>query len=290
MFDNFSGSNEPKERFSINFSAYDHKGKPPGTYITLEQAEARRFYQEVKENKPVNPMHFAKKLLDIHTHLSPEELHFMYKNIEFDTNKINEIVYDEWSSSSPLLEVIMSGHYPQAVQALVQSGANPNLEVDGISPISEAKRQGKNDIVDLLEAKPDKPALPNKAKVRINIIKIPANEREANILAVYRVLSDDNLMKNKDGSVPNIIKEMREIVGKLDPENEEEIAGAILEIKTKIAHGSEDNISDNARNVLNGFAKSSCCDFQKIRAALSENLAMDEIMNNVKEPSALMRT
>lgn len=206
----------------------------------------------------------------------------------FDTSKINEIVHDGWSSSSPLLEVIMSGHYPQAVQALVQSGANPNLEVDGVSPISEAKRQGMNDIVDLLEAKPDKPSLPNKAKVRINIIKIPANKREANILAVYKVLSDDNLMKNKDGSVPNIIKEICEIVVKLDPENEEEIAGAILEIKTKIAH-SEDNISDNARDVLNGFAKSSCCDFQKIRAALSENLAMDEIMNNAKEAPGLMR-
>ncbi|HBC0464177.1 TPA: hypothetical protein RG395_001800 [Legionella pneumophila] len=288
LFDNFSGSNEPKERFSINFSAYDHKGKPPGTYITLEQAEARRFYQEVKENKPVNPMHFAKKLLDIHAHLSPEELHFMYKNIVFDASKINEIVYDDWGSSSPLLEVIRSGHYPQAVQALVQSGANPNLEVDGVSPISEAKRQGMNDIVDFLEVKPDKPSLPDKAKVRINIIKIPANEREANILAVYKVLSDDNLMKNKDGSVPNIIKEICEIVGKLDPENEGEIASAILEIKTKIAH-SEDNISDNARDVLNGFAKSSSCDFQKIRAALSENLAMDEIMNNAKEAPGLMQ-
>ncbi|HHL3491893.1 TPA: hypothetical protein ACQ53F_000698 [Legionella pneumophila] len=286
LYDSF---NESSDNFFVEFSAYDHKGKPPGVFITLDQAEARRFYRAVKENKPVDPTEFAQKLLDIHKHLSPEELNYLYKNIVFDKSKINDIFSAGWDEYTPLLKVIRSGNYPQAVQALTQSGANPNLEVYGVSPISEAKERGMNEIVDLLEAKPDKPALPNKAKVKINIIKIPANEREANILAVYKVLSDDNLMKNKDGSVPNIIKELCEIVGKLDPENEEEIAGAILEIKTKIAHGSEDNISDNARDVLNGFAKSSCCDFQKIRAALSENLAMDEIMNDVQEPPSLMR-
>lgn len=288
LYDRFSG--EPRDKFDVVFSAYDHKGKSSGVYITLEQAEARRFYQAVKENKPVNPIEFAKKLSDIHAYLTPEELNFMYKNIVFDKSKINEIVYDGWSGCSPLLEVIRIGYYPQAVQALVQSGANPNLEVEGVSPISEAKKnKDMKDIADILEAKPDKPSLPNKAKIRINVMKIPANEREANILAVYNVLNDDDLLKNKDGEVPDIIKEMRDIVGKLDPKNEEEIAGAILEIKSRIAHGSEDNINDNVRDVLNGFAKSSCCDFQKIRAALSDNPAMDEIMNKVNNLPNLMQ-
>lgn len=279
LYDNFG---EPPDNFFVEFSAYDHKGKPPGVFITLEQAEARSFYQAVKENKPVNPIEFAKKLPELHSHLSSEELNFMYKNITFDKSKINEIISTGWDDSSPLLKVIGSGHYPQAVQALLQSGANPNLEVDGISPISDAKSRGMNDIVNLLEGKSDKPTLPNMAKVRINVMKIPVNEREANILAVYKVLNDDDLMKNKDGSVPNIIKEMREIIGKLNPENEEKIASAILEVKNKIAHGSGNNMSENAREVLNAFANSSCCDFQKIRAALTDNPTMDNIMNKIR--------
>ncbi|HHT9952022.1 TPA: hypothetical protein ACT9K3_001866 [Legionella pneumophila] len=286
LYDNLGST---PDNFFVEFSAYDHKGKPPGVYITLEQAEARRFYQAVKENKPVNPIEFAKKISDIHAYSTPEELNFMYKNIVFDKSKINDIFSAGWDDYSPLLKVIRCGHYPQAVQALIQYGANPNLEVEGVSPISEAKSKGMKDIADILEAKPDKPSLPNKAKIRINVMKIPANEREANILAVYNVLNNDDLLKNKDGEVPNIIKEMRDIVGKLDPKNEEEIAGAILEIKSRIAHGSEDNINDNVRDVLNGFAKSSCCDFQKIRAALSDNPAMDEIMNKVNNLPNLMQ-
>nr|WP_229309762.1 hypothetical protein [Legionella pneumophila] len=54
----------------------------------------------------------------------------------------------------------------------------------------------------------ESPTLPNKAKVRISIMKIPANEREENILAVYTVLENDELLRNQGGSVPTIIKEI----------------------------------------------------------------------------------
>ncbi|WP_115701894.1 hypothetical protein [Legionella sainthelensi] len=124
--------------------------------------------------------------------------------------------------------------------------------------------------------------LPNKTKTQINIMKIPANEREENILAVYIVLKNDELLKNQEGSVPELIKEIREIVGKLNPSKEGDIANAIIEIKRKIGESRESQYGENAQSLIEAFAKPSCCDFQKIRAALSTNPAMDEIMNPVR--------
>ncbi|HBD7103428.1 TPA: hypothetical protein ACT96X_002902 [Legionella pneumophila] len=128
----------------------------------------------------------------------------------------------------------------------------------------------------------ESPTLPNKAKVRISIMKIPANEREENILAVYTVLKNDELLRNQGGSVPTIIKEIRDIVGKIDPSEEENIATAIIEIKRKIANNSDNNYNENAHDIIKAFESPSCCDFRKIRAALTTNPAMDEIMNPVR--------
>ncbi|KTD54350.1 ankyrin repeat protein [Legionella sainthelensi] len=124
--------------------------------------------------------------------------------------------------------------------------------------------------------------LPNKTKAQINIMRIPANEREENILAVYIVLKNDELLKNQEGSVPELVKEIREIVGKLNPSKEGDIANAIIEIKRKIGESRESQYSENAQSLIEAFAKPSCCDFQKIRAALSTNPAMDQIMNPVR--------
>ncbi|WP_115705004.1 hypothetical protein [Legionella sainthelensi] len=128
----------------------------------------------------------------------------------------------------------------------------------------------------------DKPKLPNKVKVRINIIRIPTNEREENILAVYTVLNNTDLIRNQDGSTPNIMKEIRDIVGNLDPSKEEDIAQAIIEIKNKIIHSEGSNYTKNALDIINAFSKPSCCDFQKIRAELTANHTMSEIMNPIK--------
>lgn len=133
-----------------------------------------------------------------------------------------------------------------------------------------------------INSRQESPALPNKTKVHISIMKIPANEREENILAVHTVLRNDELLRNQDGSVPTIIKEIRDIVGKIDPSEEENIANAIIEIKRKIADNSDHNSNENARDVIKAFESPSCCDFRKIRAALTANPAMDEIMNPVR--------
>ncbi|HAT9100976.1 TPA: hypothetical protein JBB53_06160 [Legionella pneumophila subsp. pneumophila] len=133
-----------------------------------------------------------------------------------------------------------------------------------------------------INSRQESPALPNKTKVHISIMKIPANEREENILAVHTALRNDELLRNQDGSVPGIIKEIRDIVGKIAPSEEENIAHAIIEIKRKIADNSDHNYNENARDVIKAFESPSCCDFRKIRAALTTNPAMDEIMNPVR--------
>lgn len=39
-------------------------------------------------------------------------------------------------------------------------------------------------------------------KVKVNVLRIPANEREANIVAVYSILINKDLMGDMDGNPP----------------------------------------------------------------------------------------
>ncbi|HGJ5226012.1 TPA: hypothetical protein ACJXEA_000030 [Legionella pneumophila subsp. fraseri] len=48
-------------------------------------------------------------------------------------------------------------------------------------------------------------------KVKVNVLRIPANEREANIVAVYAVLINKDLMGNID-SIPNVIWQIKSII------------------------------------------------------------------------------
>ncbi|HAT7071424.1 TPA: hypothetical protein JAN90_01235 [Legionella pneumophila] len=41
-------------------------------------------------------------------------------------------------------------------------------------------------------------------------------------------------------------------------------------------------MAGNAHDIINAFAKPSCCNFRKIRAALTANPAMSEIMNPIR--------
>lgn len=120
------------------------------------------------------------------------------------------------------------------------------------------------------------------AKARINIMKISADERNENISSVKKVLENEELLSNQGGSFPIIIKEIRDIVENIDPSEEENIANAIIEIKRKIEDRSDNNYSDMVQFILNAFAQPSCCDFRKIRAALTENPKVDKIMNSVE--------
>lgn len=117
------------------------------------------------------------------------------------------------------------------------------------------------------DSKQESLTIPNKNKVTVSIMKIPANEREENIFAVYTVLKNDELLRNPDSSVPAIIKTIRDIMVNIDPSKEENISNAIIEIKRKIAENKDNNYNQNADDIIKAFTKASCCDFQKIRAA-----------------------
>ncbi|MCW8394327.1 NUDIX hydrolase [Legionella sp. PATHC039] len=125
-------------------------------------------------------------------------------------------------------------------------------------------------------------SLSNIAKIHVSIAKIDADERKENISAVYRVLENDDFLRNQDGTVSTIIKQIKEIVMKIDPSKEENITNAIVEIKKKISENKEDNHSESAYFIINAFANPSCRNFQKVRETLSTNPAIDELMNSNK--------
>lgn len=136
-------------------------------------------------------------------------------------------------------------------------------------------------------SKQENPTIPNKNKVTMSVTKIPLNEREENILAVYTVLKNDELLRNVDGTVPAIIKTMRDIVANIDPSREENISNALIEIKRRITENKDNNYNEPVGDIIEAFAKPSCCDFRKIRTALTANPIMDEIMKPIRKGGQL---
>lgn len=130
-----------------------------------------------------------------------------------------------------------------------------------------------------------KPVRPNKTKIGLNVTKIPTSEREQNILAVLTVLNNDELLKNQDGSIPQIIQEIREIVGTLDPSNEEDIVEAIINIKDKITDSGENIDNERARIVINAFNLPNN-NFKKIRVALEVDQEMKYTMDSISGTSS----
>ncbi|WP_192877255.1 hypothetical protein [Legionella pneumophila] len=258
-------------RWRNNESKANDYQKSSGAFTWL------RHYTDFGKNRANDLKNDLNKAQDLHTMLDVLQKHFannsrlhnhsldsyllraMYK----DFNKFNSIFNFEHLTIKNDTDANREWLRKEMLQMATKTNMNITLENPTVS------RQ-------------ESPTLPNKAKVRISIMKIPANEREENILAVYTVLENDELLRNQGGSVPTIIKEIRDIVGKIDPSNEENIANAIIEIKRKIADNSDNNYNENAHDIINALNNPSCCDFRKIRAALTANPAMDEIMNPVR--------
>ncbi|RAP37651.1 hypothetical protein B1207_04255 [Legionella quinlivanii] len=124
--------------------------------------------------------------------------------------------------------------------------------------------------------------MPNKLKVRSNIIKIPGSEREENIFAVNAVLHDDDLMKGQDGKIPDIILEIRNIMEDIDCSDDKEIAAAIIQIKDRINNSRERNHSTNTQEIINVLSQPGHINFRVIRDALSKNESMEKIMAPIK--------
>ncbi|HAU1320176.1 TPA: hypothetical protein F8R96_04385 [Legionella pneumophila] len=258
-------------RWRNNESKANDYQKSSGAFTWL------RHYTDFGKNRANDLKNDLNKAQDLHTMLDVLQKHFannsrlhnhsldsyllraMYK----DCNKFNSIFNFEHLTIKNDTDANREWLREEMLQMATKTNMNITLENSTVS------RQ-------------ESPTLPNKAKVRISIMKIPANEREENILAVYTVLKNDELLRNQSGSVPTIIKEIRDIVGKIDPSDEENIANAIIEIKRKIADNSDNNYNENTHDIINALNNPSCCDFRKIRAALTANPAMDEIMNPVR--------
>lgn len=146
------------ETFSMGFAALDKKGNSPGKYITFEEAEARELYQSVQEGKPIDPIIFSENIDRLHQLFSQENMDDFYRRVTFDRSKINEQKDGGWSGYyTPLYKVLNSGYRPQAVEALLNAGANPDLvpkyEIE--TPLLLARHNGQNDIASLLEEKSD---------------------------------------------------------------------------------------------------------------------------------------
>ncbi|HAU1344334.1 TPA: hypothetical protein K0O60_003062, partial [Legionella pneumophila] len=63
-------------------------------------------------------------------------------------------------------------------------------------------------------------------KVKVNVLRIPANEREANIVAVYAILINKDLMGNID-NIPNVIWQIKSMIENINLDDDDDIARSI---------------------------------------------------------------
>ncbi len=215
---------------------------------------------------------------DIDKYLSPEEVDNFYKKVVFDQSKIDNPTPS--SPYSPLTQAVAAQNY-RAIESLLRHGANPNLEIAYQSALSLANDLDDPKIIKLFEAQRDlsnATASTSTFQMKVNILKIPIDERSANILAVYNLLNDP-LMNNQDGLVPKIIEDIKKLVGEIDPESETSICKSICDIKENISATKSNGLNSHAQAVLEVFSKSSSTDFRSIRNSLSEDPARRAIMD-----------
>ncbi|KTD60359.1 ankyrin repeat protein [Legionella sainthelensi] len=128
---------------------------------------------------------------------------------------------------------------------MLRNGADPRLEIGYQSPVSLANDLDDTTIIKLFNVRQEQPKVistTNTFQMKIKILKIPSDERSANILAVYNLLSDP-LMNNQDGLVPEIIEDIKELVGEIDPQSETELCKAICDIKEKISANKSNGLN-----------------------------------------------
>ncbi|WP_133139700.1 hypothetical protein [Legionella genomosp. 1] len=116
-------------------------------------------------------------------------------------------------------------------------------------------------------------------KSMLNIAKIPPNEREENIYAVFSIL-DDPLMDNQDGATPLIIEDIKSIVGNLDHNDEKAIAQALVDIRKRLDNYDESSLNEDAKSVLQAFENSNLTSFEELRNALSDVEHFKDIMDD----------
>ncbi|MFO9097682.1 hypothetical protein SC946_08290 [Legionella pneumophila serogroup 1] len=115
-------------------------------------------------------------------------------------------------------------------------------------------------------------------KVKVNVLRIPANEREANIVAVYSILINKDLMGDMD-HIPNVIWQIKSIIENINLDDDD-IARSICLIKEKIENSNENYTNKNIMDFLNAFSKKSDLTFRQIRQELAQsNSEMKKILD-----------
>ncbi|HCJ1080925.1 TPA: hypothetical protein NQN54_002650 [Legionella pneumophila] len=115
-------------------------------------------------------------------------------------------------------------------------------------------------------------------KVKVNVLRIPANEREANIVAVYAILINKDLMGNID-NIPNVIWQIKSMIENINLDDDD-IARSICLIKEKIENSNENYTNKNIMDFLNAFSKKSDLTFRQIRQELAQsNSEMKKILD-----------
>ncbi|KTD40118.1 Ankyrin repeats (3 copies) [Legionella parisiensis] len=119
-------------------------------------------------------------------------------------------------------------------------------------------------------------------KAYVNVMSIAAPTREDNIRRVLRLL-DSDLMKNQERATPDIIREIREKIGKINPKETLSVITILNEIRGAIASmdEKEEEKNDVVVSVLDVFANKKNSTFQIIRDELEAipELKMDNRNN-----------
>lgn len=117
-------------------------------------------------------------------------------------------------------------------------------------------------------------------KVKVNVLRIPANEREANIVAVYAILINEQLIGNID-NIPNIIWQIKSTIENINLDDADDIAKSICIIKEKIENSNENYTNKNILDIINAFHKKTNTTFKQIRNELAQsNAQMKNILDS----------
>jgi hypothetical protein len=256
---------------------YTHYPSEVAVKNKAREAQAQAFYKKVEENNftEIDPFEFARLSNYFDSVLNQTELANLYEKTVFKKELINQIIEEGWDYVSPLSILIETSNNENALNCLLRNGADPHLKVEHQSAIEAARNQGKENLAQGMEEHIKRMSAPTEHKKQLelkchmNIIKIPANEREENILAVLNVLNS-SLLHNKDNTPPVVVQNIKAIVEQIDPRDTEHISEKIKEIKALIKTHDKDT-EDNfyVRNILDAFENVTNDNFRRIRESLS---------------------
>ncbi|WP_065231760.1 hypothetical protein [Legionella gratiana] len=115
-------------------------------------------------------------------------------------------------------------------------------------------------------------------KLRLNVAKIPGYERDANIFAIYSLLSKEDFFKGAEGNVPQIITVIKNILEDIDLDSEREISESILMIKKEIENYHDHSSNSNVNDLLSAFSCPTNLTYKTIRSTVC---VKNETMKNI---------